>query len=115
VRPVSADISAVSVARRLITDEQARGVKRLEARATIARQAGLMPGTLENLERGRLKFADRVAGRLHELLVRKIERRIAELQAELAAIAAVSRHIPDADVLAAAAAVDHARRLLGKE
>lgn len=42
---------AVSVAQRLIAEERlARGVKRPEARKIVAREAGLAPGSLENLE-----------------------------------------------------------------
>ena len=117
MRPSSTDSSSdvAVVAARLIAEEAARGVTRPVARAIIARQAGIAPGTLENLERGRLKYIDRVAGRLNELLARKIERKIAELEFELESIMAARSRVGEVDVLRAQAALDEARRCIGKE
>lgn len=108
-------MTAASVARRLIADERlASRVKTPEARRTIARQAGLTTGTLENLERGRLKFVDRVAGRLNALLVNKIEQRIQQLQHELE-IARACQTLPQPDLERAEASLQEARRALGKD
>ncbi len=102
-----------NVADRLIGWEAERhGVKRAAAREIVAREAGVTPGALERLQFGRLKFVDRIAGKLNDLLVRKIERRIAELEFELAALRASPGGISEADALAAATAVEEAKRLV---
>ena len=104
---------AASVARRLIAEERlVRGVKRPEARAIIAREAGLAPGSLENLERGRLKYVDRIAPSLHALLVRKIKQRISSLQHELFLAEQAGRVAP-VDLERAEAALDEAQKALG--
>lgn len=103
------------VADRLIGWEAERhGVKRAAAREIVAREAGVTPGALERLQFGRLKFVDRIAGKLNELLVRKIERRIAELEHELATLRAAPGRLSEADVLAAATAIEEAKRLVRK-
>ena len=105
--------SVVSVAERLIGWEAERhGVKR--AREIVAREAGLSPSALDRLRFGRIKFVDRLAGPLNELLVRKIERKIAELGHELAALKARGREADQVDLVAAAAAIETAKRLIGK-
>ena len=105
---------AASVARRLIAEERmVRGIKRPEARRIVAYEAGLTPGSLENLERGRLKNVDRVAAKLHALLARKIERRIASLQHELFLAQQASR-VGSIDLERAEAALEEAKRALGK-
>jgi hypothetical protein len=101
-------------ARRLIRDESAaRGINLPEARRIVAGEAGLMPGTLENLERGRIKNIERIARSLDELLEKKIERRIATLQHELE-LCRAARSVAPADLDRAEAALAEARRALGK-
>lgn len=108
--------SVLSVASRLISWEAERHrVKRPIARAIVAREAGIANGSLRRLEAGTLKFVDRIAGRLNELLARKIERRIAELEHELAALRATPGHLSEADVLAAAIAIEEAKRLIRQD
>ncbi len=108
-------MSVVSVAERLIAEEARRSaVKRPVARAIVAREAGVSPGSLENLERGRLKFVDRIAGKLNDLLVRKIERSIAELESEIAVIRASPGDARAVDVVGAAAAIEKAKSCLGR-
>lgn len=103
-----------SVARRLIADERlARGIKLPEALSLIAREAGLSPGTLQNLLRGRLKRVEYVAGKLQALRIRKIEQRIAVLQHELV-LARLSSVVPEVDLARAEAALQEALRALGK-
>lgn len=107
-------MSVAGIAERLVGEEMlASRVKREEARKTIAREAGITPGSLESLSRGRLKFLDRIADRLNALLIRKIEGRIASLQHELE----VARAIGDTskvDFEAAEMALKEARKALGK-
>ena len=107
-------MSLVSIADRLVGEEMlSRRIKRPEARRIIAREAGITPGSLENLSKGRLKFLDRIEGRLNALLIRKIELRISNLERELQ----IARSIGDitrVDVEAAEAALEKARRAIGK-
>jgi len=108
-------MSVASVAEQLIDDEvRYRRVKKPEARAIIAREAGIAPGSLENLARGRLKHVDRIAGHLNALLVKKLEQRFAEIEHELIFLRATPDPSREADVLGAAAALEDARRCLGK-
>lgn len=107
-------MTVARIARRLIAEEGlVRGVKRPEARRIVAREAGVTPGSLENLERGRLKHADRIAARLHALLASKIEQRIARLQHELF-LARETGRVGRADLERAEAALETARKALGK-
>ena len=107
-------MTAASIARRLIAEERVvRGVKWPEARSIVAKQAGVAPGSLENLERGRLKYVDRIEGKLRGLLVRKIEQRLASLSHELQ-LAKTMYGVADPDVRRAEAALEEARQALGK-
>jgi hypothetical protein len=108
-------MTAVAIARRLIAEERVgRGVKWTEARSIVAKQAGVAPGSLENLERGRLKFVDRIEGKLRALLVRKIEQRIASLTHELQ-LAKTMYGTSDPDVRRAEASLEEARKALRRE
>jgi hypothetical protein len=109
-----ASMLVASVAERLVGEEMlARKVKRPEARAIIAREAGITPGSLESLGRGRLKYTDRIADKLNELLARKIEQRIVSLEQELAIAKAIGR-ASQVDLERAEAALEEARKALGK-
>jgi phage portal protein BeeE len=70
----------------LLVDQEHRRVKdRDRARRNVARAIGTSPGTIENLQRNRLK---RIAGWLRDALrarvIRELEAEIARLQHELA-------------------------------
>ncbi len=78
-------MSASAVADRLVGEEMlTRRVKRPEARKIIAHEAGISPGALEGLGRGRLKYTDRIAERLNVLRIKKLEQRIEAAKQELA-------------------------------
>ena len=102
---------------RLLVDEEAAraSVPRAVARGMIARQMGLAPGTLENLERGRLKFLDRVEGRINAWLVRRTQREIERLSTELEIYRAAVRDDRDADLVAAVSLIEAARALLRRK
>jgi len=111
---VKSVMTAATIARQLIAEEKVyRGVKRPEARAIIAREAGLAPGTLRNLECGRLKHLDRVLGPLNALVTRKLEQRIASLTHELE-LARAAQSLPKIDLDRAQAALREAAQALGK-
>jgi hypothetical protein len=110
----SLSMYASRVADRLVGEEMlASRVKRPEAREIVAREAGIAPGSLESLGRGRLKNIDRIASKLNALLVRKIEQRISSLEQELAIAKAIGS-APQVDLERAEAALDEARQALGK-
>jgi hypothetical protein len=107
-------MTAAALAKRLINDERvSRGIKLPEAREVIAREAGVSPGSLENLGRGRLKYIDRISGRLNALLVKKIEQRISSLSHELE-LARAAKTSSAADLGRAEAFLAEARKALGK-
>lgn len=72
----------------LLVDQQARRTgNRITAREQVARSIGVSPGTVENLQRGRLKT---IAGWLRDALrarvIRELEAEIARLQHEIAVL-----------------------------
>ena len=103
----------IEVLRRVIQAEQARsGLDRVTARSVIARRAGISPGSLENLLRGRLKNTERVEGRVNVYLERRIAQEIQGLEHDISVLRASRGNAADADILAAEAAVAAARNLL---
>lgn len=76
---------ASNIAKILVTQEFRRTNDRTRARQNVARALGAAPGTIENLERNRLK---RISGWLRDALrarvIRELESEIARLQHELA-------------------------------
>jgi hypothetical protein len=71
---------------KILVDQEARRVgDRIVARQRVARSVGVSPGTIENLQRNRLK---RISGWLRDALrarvIRELEAEIARLQHELA-------------------------------
>lgn len=82
------------------------------AREAVARQAGIAPGALRRLERGTLKFVDRIGWRLDQLFIAATERKIAALERELALARARAGGARQIDVDAVVAALAQIRRLL---
>jgi hypothetical protein len=107
-------VSLAAAVQRSIHQEMVdRNLKWPEARRIVAREAGVLPGSLENLCRGRLKHVDRIAGKLNEFLIAKIEKRIRSLEQELA-VAKAMGITPKVDLDRAEAAIQTAREALGK-
>ena len=107
-------MSLANIADRLVGEEMlTRRVKRPEARKIIAREAGITPGSLESLGRGRLKFHERIASKLHVLLVKKLEERMYSLQHELEIAKALVDSNP-VDIGRAEAALAELKDALGK-
>lgn len=73
------------LARLLVDQEHRRGNDRICARRNVARAVGASPGTIENLQRDRLK---QIAGWLRDALrarvIRELEAEIKRLEHELA-------------------------------
>ena len=112
MRHQSSDVLAVA-AKLTAWKREASGATVVEARNQVARDARIAPGSLERLAAGRLKYTDRIAGALNDLLIRTIERKISELEHEL--FVAKSVHQPSVDVVAVEAALDAARKAMGKQ
>lgn len=93
------------LARELEDRESARsGVPLAQARTIVARRLNLLPGTLENLRRNRVKdVRQRVADRLHAAYLRELEREHAALEHELQCLRATGRR-PDSSEMAEIAA-----------
>lgn len=113
--PSVTDHSAMSnvamTADRLIREEAAfHGIDRATARQRVAREAGIAPGTLENLLRGRLKYVERIADKINALVIAKIEKRIAQLEGDLAIARLKSSRPDEAAIFAAQSALDEAKR-----
>ena len=70
---------------RLVAAEIQEGrIKRPFAQREVARRAGVSPSAIESLQRGRIKYVERIAGRIERLYVAFLERQLAKLEAELA-------------------------------
>jgi hypothetical protein len=107
-------MSLANIADRLVGEEMlTRRVKRPEARKIVAREAGITPGSLESLGRGRLKHIDRIAGKLNAFRIRKLEEKLLSVQHELA-IAKAMGVASQVDIDRAEAALQDAREALGK-
>lgn len=71
-------------ARQLEDREMARGRKLQEARAAVANRAGVPPGSLENLRRGRLKdLTTFLKKKIRAALIRELEQEAARLDHQL--------------------------------
>lgn len=107
-------MSAVAIAERLVGEEMlAKKIKRPEARKVIAHEADITAGSLESLARGRLKFLDRIEGKLNALFIRKLEQRMQALQHELEVAKAMAAR-DQVDIERAEAALEELREALGK-
>jgi hypothetical protein len=61
----------------------AEGGNAPQVRRALARRIGIAPGTIENIQRGRLKFVERVEGRIRAAFVNLLEAEIARATDEL--------------------------------
>lgn len=106
-------MSIASVADLLVGEEMlTRKVKRPEARRIVAREAGISPGSLESLSRGRLKNTDRIESKLNAFRIRKLQEKLLSVQHELA-IAKAMGVASEADIDRAESAIKDAQKALG--
>lgn len=89
------------------------GLKWPDARAEVARKAGIAPGSLERLEKGTLKFAERIGHKLDALFVASAQRKIDAIEHEVS-LARARGNQSRVDVNAVEVALAQARRLLSK-
>lgn len=90
----------------------AHGLKKPDARAFVAREAGVRPGTLRRLCNGSLIHLERITERMNAYAVRRLGDKIAQFEHELAIARLASGRADDPDLLAAAAALEDAKRAL---
>jgi hypothetical protein len=97
---------------RLSQHEQRGGAHVSQARQAVARRIGIPPGTVENIQRNRLKFVERVEAKVRAAFIRLLEHEIAKATHELAIARAASDRVDTPAVFAADAALAQARKLL---
>ena len=107
---------AVSVALVLRADRMVHaemfdlGVKRPEAERIVARRVGVPPTAIDNLRRGRLKYAERIRDKINAAFAAFLERQIVRLETELAVARAEYR---ECDFGAADVAIEQTKAALG--
>lgn len=106
-------MSIAATAERIIRETMVEhGMKKPDARRLVAREAGIKPGTLERLGNGSLVHIERITDRINAYVVRRLERKIAEFEQELA-IARLANSSPDEPgIVRAAAALEDAKKAL---
>ncbi len=108
-------MSIAATAERIIRETMIeRGIKKPDARRVVAKEAGVKPGTLERLGNGSLVHVERITDRINAYVVRRLERKIAQAEHELA-IARLAADRPDEPrILDAQNALDMAKKALRK-
>lgn len=93
--------------------ERSAGKSAPGARATVARRLGVLPGTLENISRGRTKGVRAwIFETLRAAVIRDLEGEIQKLEHELEVARLCASRLDEDEVFAAQAAIRNARRLL---
>lgn len=111
--PAQALGEATYAAARLEEIERGRGLSAADARTAAARRAGVSPGTIEKLRKGRLKsVAVHLYGRLCDALVRALNEEKSRLEHELARVRGASLSVDPHVVRQAEAALAAARAAL---
>jgi hypothetical protein len=96
---------------RLVDAEVREGhVKRPDAQRTIARRAGISPSAIENLQKGRIRYVERISIQIELVYLGFLERQIAALETEVARARARD---PRRDLASAEAAIARAKAALG--
>ncbi len=108
-------MSIAATAERLIRETMTeRGLKKPEARRLVAREAGVAPGALERLANGSLVHVERITDRINAYVVARLERKIAEVEHELALARLAADRTVEPDIGRARAALEEARDALGR-
>lgn len=109
-------MSIAALSERLVEETMIeQGVKKPEARRIVAREAGIAPGALERLASNRLVHVERIADRISAYVIRRIEKKMAQLECELEAAKRAAARPDDARIFAAMSALDEAKRLMRGE
>lgn len=89
-----------------------RGLKKPDARRVVAKEAGLRPGTLERLGNGSLVHLERITDRINAYVVQRLERKIAEVEHELALARITADRTAEPDIERASIALEDAKKAL---
>lgn len=89
-----------------------RGLKKPDARRVVAKEAGVKPGALERLSNGSLVHVERITDRINAYVVQRLERKIAEVEHELAVARLTVGRTAEPDINRARAALEDAKRAL---
>ena len=82
------------------------------ARHTVARKIGVPPGTIQNIQRDRLKFVDRIEAKVRAAFMRMLDQEISKATHELEIARRASDRMDTAAIFAADAAVQNARKMI---
>jgi hypothetical protein len=106
-------MSIAATAERIIRDTMAeRGLKKPDARRVVAKEAGIKPGTLERLGNGSLVHLERITDRINAYVVRRLERKIAQFEHELALARLTADRAAEPDIDRARVALEDAKKAL---
>ncbi|RJP45469.1 hypothetical protein C4587_00810 [Candidatus Parcubacteria bacterium] len=109
-------MSTASLCERIVRETMIEhGVKKPDARRIVAGEAGVHPGTIRRLCDGSLKNIERITEKLNAYAIRRLERKIAACEHELAIARLKAARRDDIDILRAEAALEAAREALRLE
>ena len=98
-----------------LVHQKTRTMNRPDAIRSVANDAGLPPGSVENASRGRLKAkVSFVRDALRDLYIRKLAQEIGRLEHELSIARLASARPDDSEILAAATALQKVRETLDR-
>ena len=110
---MSATYDAIGIVTRLERAAMRDGAKLAQARESVARKVGVSPGTLESIQRGRIKrLAHDLFQKLNAALERQLEREIEAAQHELSILRAAGARVDAAAVAEADEALARARKII---
>lgn len=106
---------ALTLADRFVREEiHFKRVNKPEAIENVAGDAGLSPGTLQNLFKRRLKHVERITAALERLAVRRLEAQVAEFKKEIGNIRESARPHDPARLADVEAALAEAEKFLAE-
>jgi len=82
------------------------------ARESVARKIGVPPGTIQNIQRDRIKFVERIEAKVRAAFMRMLEQEISKATHELEIAGRASDRADTAAIFAADAAVQNAKKMI---
>lgn len=113
-KPRGADIvsSVAYMVERMFDRERVKTPDLETARQIVARNVGVPRGTIENIQRDRIKFVERIEAKVRAAFMRMLEQEIAKATHELEIARLASDRMDTAAIFAADAAVQDAKKLI---
>lgn len=97
---------------RLAHDEARTASSTSHVRAAVARRIGVPVGTVENIQRNRFKFVERVEAKVRAAFIRLLESEIAKATHELQIARLASDRMDSTAVIAAETALAEAKKII---